>query len=172
MKPKPPVLKCFRPLADPGSRILILGTMPGPEALRRREYYGFPGNHFWKIMADLFGRRPFASYAEKKAFLRERRIALWDVIGSCTREGALDVSIRSVEPNPIPDFVSRRRLNAIFLNGGFAERLYRRHFGGRIHLPAIRLPSTSPAHASLSYARKLEAWKAVLPYLENRNPWC
>lgn len=169
---KKPVLKCFRPFSDERSRILILGTMPGPEALRRREYYGFPGNQFWKIMADLFGRAPFASYPEKVAFLREKNIALWDVIGSCTREGALDAAIREVKPNLLGPFVNRHRLNAVFLNGGLAETLYRRYFGGKIHLPALRLPSTSPAHASMSYARKLEAWKKILPYLENRNPWC
>lgn len=166
-------LRSFRPIADARSRVLILGSMPGPVALARREYYGFPGNLFWRILPDVLGEPPPRDYREKVALLRRRRIALWDTIRSCTRVGASDGSIRDVVPNDIAGLLKRRPgIGTIFLNGKLAEKLYRAHFGGTLHIAAYYLPSTSPAHASMSYAAKKKAWQAVLPYLENRNPWC
>ncbi len=163
----------FTPFSDSRSRILILGSIPGPVALKKREYYGFPGNHFWRIFSDLFAGGKTLSYREKKALLRENRVALWDVIGSCRRTGASDSSIRDVKRNDIAGLIRRRRgIRTIFLNGKTAEKLYRRYFGDLIRIPAYYLPSTSPAHASMSYERKKEAWKKILPYLENRNDWC
>ncbi len=166
-------LLSFKPLADDRSRVLILGTMPGPVALKKREYYGFPGNHFWPIIFRLFREKPHTDFRKKKTLLRENRIALWDVIGACRRTGASDSSIRDVAPNDIPGLIRRRKnIRTIFLNGKTAEKLYRRHFADLIRIPAYALPSTSPAHASMSFEKKLKAWEAILPYLENRNPWC
>ena len=42
------------PIIDESSEILILGTMPGKESLRSKEYYAAPNNSFWKIMKRLF----------------------------------------------------------------------------------------------------------------------
>lgn len=166
-------IRSFKPIVDARSRILILGSMPGPEALRRKEYYGFPNNHFWKILFELLETRPTPHYREKIHLLRERRIALWDVIHSCTRSGASDSSIRSVRPNRLPQLIRRHGgIGAIFLNGRTAEKLYRKHFGDLLRIPAYYLPSTSPAHASLSYAKKIKAWRPITKYLANRNPWC
>ncbi|HTL71139.1 MAG TPA: DNA-deoxyinosine glycosylase [Candidatus Eisenbacteria bacterium] len=167
------LLSSFPPFADDRSRILILGTMPGPVALARRQYYGFPGNHFWRILPEILEAAAPRTYREKIRLLKDRRIALWDVIRTCTRTGASDSSIRSVLPNDIPGLLRRRRaIRTIFLNGRTAETLYRRHFGDVIRIPAYTLPSTSPAHASMSYEKKKKAWSAILPYLENRNEWC
>jgi len=154
--------------------VLILGSMPGPVALRKREYYGFPGNYFWRLLPEILGERAPRDYAAKVALLKDRRVALWDVIRSCTRTGASDGTIRDAAPNDIPGLLRRRKgIGAIFLNGKTAERLYRVHFGGTLHVPAFGLPSTSPANASVSYERKRRAWSAAIrPFLENRNPWC
>lgn len=147
--------------------------MPGPVALKKKEYYGFPGNHFWKIMTRLFGAREDLSYKERVALLRENRIAIWDTIRSCRRSGALDSAITEIVPNDIAGLVTRHEgIRTIFLNGKTAEKLYRKYFAGKIHLAAYYLPSTSPAHASMSFEEKLKAWEAILPYLANRNPWC
>jgi TDG/mug DNA glycosylase family protein len=158
----PPVLLSFDPIADARSRVLVLGTMPGPEALRRREYYGFPGNHFWRIMIDLLAPGRTLSYPEKIDLVRRHRIALWDVLAACERIGAADSAIRNAVPTDIPGLLARHPgIRAIFLNGTTAARLFRRFHGGRVALPTFPLPSTSPANAAIRYADKLAQWKAV-----------
>ncbi len=165
-------LRSFRPVADERSRILILGSMPGTASLEKREYYGFAQNHFWKIVFEILETPDPGDYHARLAVLRERRIALWDVLRSCTREGSSDATIQSGVPNDIPRFLKKSpEIQTIFLNGGKAEAVYRRYFGDKIRIAAYRLPSTSPLN-TVSYAKKLASWKAILNYLENRNPWC
>jgi hypoxanthine-DNA glycosylase len=137
--------------------------MPGPEALRRRQYYGFPGNHFWPVIQALFAKddRPL-SYPQKIRLLKTNRIALWDVISSCRRVGAGDSSITDVTPNRIPELLKRYpNIRTVFVNGKTAERLFRMHFGEKVKLPVHALPSTSPAHAALSFQKKLNYWGVV-----------
>lgn len=168
-------MKCtsFKPLAHKDSRILILGTMPGPEALRRREYYGFPGNHFWKIMGSLFENSGLESYSRKKELLRREKIALWDVIGVCERVGASDSTIKNVRPNDITSLIKRcPNIRTIFLNGKKAENYYRKHFGSVIQIASFTLPSTSPAHAAMSLDQKRAEWSVIKKFLTTRNPWC
>ncbi len=162
-KRQPNFLRSFKPVVDRRSRGLILGTMPGPEALRRRQYYGFPGNHFWPVIQALFGvgDRPL-SYPEKIRLLKTNRIALWDVIASCQRTGAGDSSIRRVTPNRIPELLKKYpNIRTVFVNGKTAERLFRMHFGEKVRLPVRCLPSTSPAYAAMSFVRKLSRWKSI-----------
>ena len=168
-------MKCqsFKPFADARSRILILGTMPGPEALRRQEFYGFPGNHFWKIMFRLFDVPETQDYKQKLALLRREHIALWDTIDSCSRIGAADSAIRDIKPNPIDKLIrSHKDIRTIFLNGKTAEKLYNKHFGDKIQIASFTLPSTSPAHASMSFEAKLREWSVIKKFLTTRNPWC
>ena len=169
----PKKIRSFRSFADERSRILILGSIPGPEALRKREYYGFKGNHFWCILPEILKVPPPMNYTEKLRLLKENRIALWDVVGSCAREGASDSSIRLEKPNNIIRLIKKYpEIRTIFLNGKTAEKLFKKYFGDRIQIPAYYLPSTSPAHASIPYAKKREKWRVITRYLVNRNPWC
>lgn len=155
-------LKSFKPVVDRRSRVLILGTMPGPVALAREEYYGFPGNHFWPIVIRLFGASESLTYRQKLRLLKENQVALWDTIAHCERVGAGDGQIRCVVPNDIPALIRRYPgIQVIFLNGRLAEKLYRKHAAPKIGLPTCTLPSTSPAHAAMSFQRKLAAWRAV-----------
>ena len=137
--------------------------MPGPVALKRRQYYGFPGNHFWPVIQALFGAgdRPL-SYPQKIRLLKKNRIALWDVIASCQREGAGDNAIRCVTPNKIPQLLKvHPNIRRIFVNGKMAERLFKLHFREEVKLPVACLPSTSPAHAAMSFQEKLKRWRVV-----------
>jgi hypoxanthine-DNA glycosylase len=137
--------------------------MPGPEALRRQEFYGFKGNHFWRIMIDLLAPGHELAYAEKLDLMRKNRIAIWDVLHSCERMGAADSAIRNARPNDIPGLLARHpRIGAIFCNGTTSARLFGRFFAGAVSVPMIPLPSTSPANAAMPYAVKRGHWAVVI----------
>ena len=145
--------------------MLVLGSMPGVESLRRKQYYAHPRNQFWGIVAKLFDTRRVAPYPERARALKAHRVAVWDVLQSCVREGSLDSRIEQEVANDFNAFFRRHPgITHVFFNGAKAEASYLRHV-----LPAIKrplryacLPSTSPAHASLPRERKLAAWRAVL----------
>ncbi len=159
----------FPPIAAPDARVLILGSMPSATSLAKQQYYGHPQNAFWRIMGRLFGAGPELPYEARKRILCEHRIAVWDVLRECHREGSLDSAIR-VETESANDFVSfladHPQIATVFFNGGKAESAFRRHALAQVadldrELKFVRLPSTSPAHAGRSFAQKLAAWRAV-----------
>jgi len=89
--------RSFPPIADPRARVLVLGTLPGEESLRRAEYYAHPRNLFWPIVFALFDATPTTDYAERLAFVAAQRIALWDVCELGEREASADSTIRRDE---------------------------------------------------------------------------
>jgi hypoxanthine-DNA glycosylase len=155
--------KCsFPPIAGPEARILVLGTLPGEESLRRQEYYAHPRNLFWPILFALFDAVPPADYPGKIAFAVLRRVALWDVCARAEREGSADATIRREEPNAIEALLDAHpRIGTVAFNGSGARRLHDRHFRRRRTLSYLSLPSTSPAYAGLDFAAKLAHWTAL-----------
>ena len=130
-------------------------------------YYAYPQNAFWPIMGELFGAAPALAYEKRILTLKRAGLALWDVMASCVREGSLDSAIdeASIVPNDFQAFFAAHpRVKHVFFNGAKAEACFKRHVQPQLadrELVFTRLPSTSPAHASLSYAQKLKAWRAV-----------
>ena len=115
------VIQSFPPIADEHSRILILGSMPGPASLQKREYYGHAQNAFWNILERCFAKR-FSNYEDKVNLLLKKKIALWDVLASCRRAGAGDAAINGAKPNDIFGFLSNHaRVEKILLNGALAK---------------------------------------------------
>ena len=106
------------PVVGQNARILILGSLPGDESLRRQEYYGNPRTRFWAVMGGVLGEDAPESYPEKVMYLKKHGIALWDVISSADREGSLDANIRNMEFNDIAGLLSANpTIEAIALNG-------------------------------------------------------
>ena len=161
--------RSFLPSEPADARVLILGSMPGGESLRRQQYYAFPHNVFWRITGTLFGFPHDAPYEERLAKLREAGVALWDVLCECEREGSLDTAIRSPEPNDIPWLLARQpHIELICCNGSAAFNCLRRFFPN-LPVPVVRMISTSPAAARYTYEQKLAAWRDVLgPYLPGK----
>lgn len=161
-------VESFPPIADAGATRLILGSMPGVASLTAQRYYAHPQNAFWRIMGELFGFAADAGYDERVLVLRRAGIVLWDVLAACERPGSLDSAIKrdSEVANDIPALLATHpQIRQIFFNGGAAEATFRRHHAAilkRPDLTFVRLPSTSPAHASLSYAQKCAVWRAAL----------
>jgi methylated-DNA-[protein]-cysteine S-methyltransferase len=164
----PAVKKSFPPVVDGRARILVLGTLPGEESLRRREYYAHPRNLFWPILFALFDTVPLVDYRAKLDFVGAQRIALWDVVAAGARRASADAAIRDERPNAIDALLDAHPgIGAVAFNGGGARRLYDRHFVRRANLAYLILPSTSPAHARLDFAQKLARWQALREALES-----
>jgi hypoxanthine-DNA glycosylase len=160
-------VRSFEPIEDRASRVLVLGSMPGAASLLAGQYYAYPHNAFWPIMGTLFGAGPTVAYRKRILILKRAGMALWDVLDSCVREGSLDADIDegSIVPNNFQAFFAAHpRLRYVFFNGAKAEACFRRYVKLDLAghgLSFSRLPSTSPAHASLSLPQKLKAWRAV-----------
>lgn len=158
----------FPPVADVSARVLILGSMPGEASLQADQYYAHPRNAFWPIMGRLLGAGPELPYGERLERLKMAGVALWDVIGTCEREGSLDARIvaKSVQANDFAGFFAAHPgVSRVFFNGAAAETAFRRHVRavlGESQLAFHRLPSTSPAHAGMAFAAKLAAWSVVV----------
>jgi TDG/mug DNA glycosylase family protein len=161
-------IRSFAPIAGRDARVLILGSMPGKKSLEARQYYAHRQNAFWRIVGDLFGVDPHAPYRKRMRALKSARIAVWDVLHSCTRTGSMDADIDGASEiaNDFRAFFRQhRKISRVFFNGAKAEASFRRHVAkklGGVPVRSARLPSTSPAHASVSYPRKLRAWRAIL----------
>lgn len=161
-------IRCFEPVGNTQATTLILGSMPGKESLRAGQYYAHPRNSFWPILGDLVGAEPALPYEDRIRALQSAEIALWDVLESCARATSLDSDIEndSVVPNDFAWFFStHQKITRVFFNGAKAEHCYRKHVLPVLKQVSIvykRLPSTSPANASISFERKLTAWKAIV----------
>ncbi len=159
--------RCFPPIASPDARVLILGSMPGRASLAAGQYYAHPRNAFWPIMGCLLDFDASRDYPARVDALKVAGIAVWDILDSCHRPGSLDSAIAddSLVANDLPGFLAAHaEIQHVFFNGAKAESCFRRHIKLTIAEPQIgfaRLPSTSPAHAGLSFARKLEAWRVI-----------
>lgn len=144
--------------------------MPGKASLDAGQYYAHSRNLFWKILGGITGAAPSLPYATRVRALKTSGIALWDVLESCAREGSLDSAIDDATMR-VNDFVSfyraHPRIAQVYFNGAKAEACYRRQVlpvlaGAAASQGYRRLPSTSPANASMSRAYKRNVWKQAL----------
>jgi double-stranded uracil-DNA glycosylase len=158
----------FPPIESADSRVLILGTMPGKASLRAGQYYANPMNAFWRIAGEILAFDASGAYETRASMLVTAGIALWDVLHSCTRASSLDSDIvsGSIVLNDFETFfASHRSIRRVCFNGAKAESLYMRRVRPLIKNPPeceyVRLPSTSPANASMRFAEKLRAWRVI-----------
>ncbi|MCX7192023.1 MAG: DNA-deoxyinosine glycosylase [Proteobacteria bacterium] len=158
---------CFPPVEDSNARILILGSMPGRESLKAAQYYAHPRNAFWRIMGELTGANPSIPYQARIQILKSAGIALWDVLASCQRHSSLDSDITSMQVNDFETFfLSNPHIEQVCLNGAMAEKCYLKQVLPTLKprmMRHLRLPSTSPAHASIPYDQKLDLWRRLIP---------
>ena len=91
-------------------------------------------------------------------------VALWDVIESCDIKGSSDASIKNVVPAYIERITGAAPIERVVCNGGTAGRLYKRYLQERTGLPAIVLPSTSPANAAWRLERLVERWREAVDW--------
>lgn len=153
------------PIYDKNSKVLILGTMPSPKSREVGFYYGHSQNRFWKVLADIFNEESLTTIEEKITFLHRHQLALWDVLQSCEIQGADDASIKNPIPNDFTSLLQEANIKAIFTTGKKATDLYMKHCYPKTNIPAIGLPSSSPANRRISYEKLKEEYSKILEYL-------
>lgn len=159
----------FPPIAGANARVLVLGSLPSVKSIEKQQYYGHPQNAFWRIMGELFGAGLEIPYADRVEILVKNKIAVWDVLAASVRPGSMDSAIdeSTAQPNDFGRFLwERPQIGLVCFNGKAAARLF-----GSLVAPALEngsnmpeyrtLPSSSPAYASITFADKLEQWRAV-----------
>src|SRR5690606_33583368 len=98
--------KALLPLVHSDSQILILGTMPGAKSLESQQYYANSGNYFWRIIFSVLGQEWSSDYGKRKLLLKNYKVALWNVIAYCEREGSQDNKIKNEIANDFDVFFS------------------------------------------------------------------
>lgn len=164
-----PLCYSFPPIVSSQPRILILGSMPGVASLEAQQYYAHPRNAFWPIMADLFDLDKDWPYPRRCEHLARAGVTVWDVLKACHRPGSLDQHIdpASIEANDFQQFFRQNPgIEAVFFNGAKSEQLFKRQVLPNLSADPVmfKLPSTSPAHASLNISEKLAAWRIIKDY--------
>ncbi len=154
----------LEPIYDENSKVLILGSMPSVKSKEIGFYYGHKQNRFWQVMADIFSEE-LPDIKSKKNFLKKYHIALWDVISSCEIKGSSDSSIKNVKVNDLNIILKKANIKAIFVTGKTALKLYNKYCYQDTLIPAIYLPSTSPANQQIKYSDLKEKYEEVLNYL-------
>lgn len=158
-------LQGLAPVASTQAKLLILGSFPSVASLRDQAYYAHPRNQFWPILSAIW--QPVGTqalhdwpYPERIAYAQQKGLAIWDVYANCEREGSLDSAIHNAQVNDLSGLIQRTpSLRAIAHNGGESAKHIK--LTASLGLPVYKLPSTSPANASWSFARKLAAWREV-----------
>ncbi len=167
-----PRIYSFDPVVTPDAKVLILGSMPVKASLRANEYYAHPRNLFWTFLGELIGAGPELPYEARLDRLTEQGIALWDVLKSCMRESSLDSDIdeTTIVPNEIAALLNAHPgIERVFFNGAKADSTYRKNVlpgaaSAARDIVYCRLPSTSPANASIPRNEKLRAWRKILSF--------
>lgn len=151
----------IEPVYNKESQILILGSFPSVKSRAGNFFYHHPQNRFWKILANIYDHQPLETILQKKQFLLEHHIALWDVIASCEITGSSDSSIKNVTVNDLEKIITESKITHIYTNGNLANKLYHQYFDDKINLPVTKLPSSSPANASYSLEKLIDCWSGI-----------
>ena len=156
------LLTGLAPVIDRGTRLLILGSFPGAKSLAAAQYYAHPRNQFWPLVSNLVGEDLAAlPYAERLPRLLAHGVGLWDVLGACEREGSLDSAIRKPAAN---DFERLHLLCPALTTVGFNGQTsgkFAPQFAAAGYRTVV-LPSSSPAHMTLSFEQKLGSWRQLV----------
>ena len=156
----------FSPSIDTKSEILILGSMPGVKSLDEQQYYAHPQNRFWKLMGLFCNVENLKdlNHQEKLQTLLKNKIALWDVIQSCERNGSLDSNIQKEILNNIPDLLKQfPNIKIICLNGNKAYIAFKKYSPEILgKYKYYKMPSTSPANARYKLEDLFKYWQQAI----------
>jgi len=169
-------LTCLPAVINIDSRVLVLGTMPGAQSLQKRQYYGNPGNRFWRVLYGLWDLPPEADYTARIEFVKSKGIALWDVVKQCTRAGSSDSNIKDITVNDFGALLEKYPgVRCLAFSSQKASQLFQKYALPRLGgeeasaLDFIVLPSPSGHNARVSFPQLLAAWQKIRDYLQNKR---
>ena len=152
------------PVYDGRSEVLVLGSFPSPKSREVGFFYGHPQNRMWKVLARIFDEPVPSTVERKKDFLLRHGIAMWDVLASCSIEGASDASITDAVPNDLSRILEAAPVKAVFCAGSTAARLYAQFCEKDTGMPCKAMPSTSAANARMTADDLVERWSSIRDY--------
>jgi len=148
----------FKPLIFKGSEILILGSFPSLKSFENSFYYAHPKNQFWKILSEISGY-PTRSRDQRIWLIKQCKLALWDIVKSCSRKNSSDANLKDIEPNDIEGLLREYpNIKIVAFTSKFAQRVYKKHFS-HLQVDTMYLPSPSPAYAAMSLDEKIKIYK-------------
>ncbi|MGP1544134.1 MAG: DNA-deoxyinosine glycosylase [Candidatus Fimenecus sp.] len=156
------IIHPFPPFVKSDSKILILGSFPSVKSREVKFFYGHPQNRFWNVVSAIYDYPVPKTVDEKKIFLKNNHIALWDVIYSCEIKGSSDISIKNVLPNNLDLIFNKAKIQKIYLNGKTSEKYFMKYQSEKYsHIYFETLPSTSPANAIWNLEKLISKWKII-----------
>ena len=152
--------KGFPPVIDAKVETLILGSFPSVASLGKAQYYGHPQNHFWRLLGAVIREPlPAMEYEQRLKTLLKHHIGLWDIIGTCKREGSLDSNIRDPGHNDFSRVTGvAKKLRRVCFNGKTAGKMEPLFI--EWGLATVVLPSSSPAN-TMRFEEKLKQWRQI-----------
>lgn len=154
----------LHPLFDKDSIILILGSFPSVKTREYGFFYGHPQNRFWPVMETLFHVDLSKDIPERRAFLLDNRLAVYDSIYQCDIIGSSDASIENVVPSDLMPIFQSADIQEVFCNGATSYKYYQNYHAKKTGLPGVKLPSTSPANARYRLEDLVKEWSVILEY--------
>lgn len=139
----------FDPVFDKNCNILILGSFPSIKSREQAFYYGNKQNRFWQVLCEFYGRT-VTTVEDKIRLCLDNKIALWDIVASCTIKGSMDADITNYTLADLSQVLSKCNITKILCNGAKAYELTKSAYDGGI--PVVKLPSTSPANVRFDKA--------------------
>lgn len=117
----------FEPVFDERARVLILGSHPGVPSLRKQQYYGNPGNAFWRVVFAALAVEDPVDYGERLELLLANGLGLWDVYAQVEREGSYDHKIAYNVLNDFERVLKEADIQLIIANGQTAYKETQKH---------------------------------------------
>ncbi|MDD7306476.1 MAG: DNA-deoxyinosine glycosylase [Peptoniphilaceae bacterium] len=151
----------LKPYYNNDSQVLILGSFPSVKTREYGFFYGHLQNRFWPLLEQIFSVNLGRQIQERKNFLKDQKLALYDCIYQCDIIGSKDSSIKNVIPTNLKEIVENSQIKHVFCNGATSYKYYKKYHEKIIGIKAIKLPSTSPANARYSFDKLMLEWMAI-----------
>lgn len=109
--------------------------------------------------ALILGTWPSPKSREMSFYYGHPQNRFWPMLAALTGE---PVPARDVVPNDIAGLLAKAPIEAVFCNGATAYKIYTKYLEPVSGIPAVRLPSTSPANAACRPEKLREIWQKEL----------